>query len=100
MLVTKITLEDTGQDILHLYVDRTGRVIEAAPFQNSIWVGAAIPVWDKDMVKVGKPCPIHKPPYIAFSHLIHKIESIEEVEYDGTGNRRQAHSPSTHENRD
>ncbi len=82
MLVTKITLEDCGQDFLELYVDSIGKVIEAAPFQSSAWVGATIPIWSDDIVKVGELCPIHKPPHINFGFLKYKIESIEEVEYD------------------
>ena len=82
MKVTKITLEDCGQDLLVLYVDSIGKVIEAAPFQNSVWVGATIPIWSEEIVKVGELCPIHKPPHLNYSFLKYKIESIEEVEYD------------------
>lgn len=81
MQVTKITLEDNGQDFRELYVDKTGKVIDAKPFQGSIWRGAYIPVDVKSMVKIGDQCPIHNPPYITFGWLEHKIEKIEQVEY-------------------
>jgi hypothetical protein len=80
MKVTKIILEDKGQDFLELYVDHTGRVIEALPFQSSVWVGAYIPVNTFDMVQVGRPCPIHNPPHIEFGFLKYSIEKIEQVE--------------------
>lgn len=43
MNVTKITLEDNGQDFLELYVAKSGEVVDAKPFQGSIWRGAYIP---------------------------------------------------------
>ena len=81
MEVTKITLEDNGQDFLELYVDKAGRVIDAKPFQGSIWRGAYIPVDNKNMVKIGDQCPIHNPPHIIYGWLKHKIEKIEQIEY-------------------
>lgn len=81
MKVTKITLEDKGQDFVELYVSAKEVVIDAKPFQKSIWEGAIIPLSDKDMVKVGVYCPIHHPPHIVFGHLNYKIEKIEKVEY-------------------
>lgn len=36
MQVTKITLEDNGQDFLELYVAESGEVVDAKPFQGSI----------------------------------------------------------------
>jgi len=82
MKVTKITLEDNGQDFLEFYVDSVGKIIDAQPFQSSIWVGGYIPVWSKDMVKPGELCPLHKPPVFQYGFLKHKIEQVEEVEYD------------------
>lgn len=82
MKVTKITLEDNGQDFLTFYVDKIGRIIDAKPFQISLWVGGVIPVWSRDLVKPGELCPMHKPPYINYGLLKHKIEAVEEVEYD------------------
>jgi hypothetical protein len=82
MKATKITLEDCGQDFLVFYVDSVGKIIEAAPFQSSVWVGATIPIWSDEIVKPGELCPIHKPPHLMFSFLKYKIESVEEVEYD------------------
>lgn len=80
MKVTKITLEDNGQDFLALFVDKAGKVIDAKPFQGTIWEGAYIPVGDKDLVKVGAECPIHNSPHIMFGFLKHKIEKIEQVD--------------------
>lgn len=82
MKVTKITLEDNGQDFLELYVSESGEVVDAKPFQGSIWRGAYIPVDNKDMVKIGDPCPIHNPPHIIYGWLKHKIEKIEQVDYE------------------
>lgn len=81
MQVTKITLEDNGQDFRELYVDKAGYVIDAKPFQCSVWRGAYIPVDNKNMVRVGDQCPIHNPPYITFGWLKHRVEKIEQVEY-------------------
>ena len=82
MKVTKITLEDNGQDFLELYVDDKGKVIDAQPFQGSIWAGAMIPLGIGDMVEPGKLLPIHNPPHIEYGFLKHKIEKVEEVEYE------------------
>lgn len=82
MEVTKITLEDKGQDFLHLFVSEKGEVLEAKPFQTSIWAGATIPIWDENMVKIGEPCPIHNPPYIMFGFLKYNIEKIEKIDYE------------------
>ena len=81
MLVTKITLEDTGQDLLELFVNDQCEVIEAGPFQNSVWGGATIPVTIDGMVRPGELCPIHNPPHIIFGLLRHKVEKVERVEY-------------------
>jgi len=80
MKVTKITLEDKGQDLLELYVNDECEVVAAGPFGSS-WVGATIPVTIEGMVKVGELCPIHNPPHINFGLLKYKVESIERVEY-------------------
>lgn len=72
-MITKIILEDTGQDFLWLRVDEGGLVVEAGPFQNEIWKDAYIPLW---IVKVGQLCPIHKYPHIIMGFLKHKVVSI------------------------
>ena len=82
MEVTKITLEDNGQDFLELYVSEAGEVVDAKPFQASIWCGAYIPVDNEEMVKVGDLCPIHNPPHIIYGWLKHKVEKIEKVEHE------------------
>ena len=69
MKVTKITLEDLGQDCLEFYVDEIGRVVDVQPFRYTIWRGAYIPICDKSMMQVGKPCPIHNPPYLEYQFL-------------------------------
>lgn len=81
MQVTKITLEDKGQDMFELYVNDECEVIAAAPFQSSVWVGATIPVTIEGMVRIGELCPIHNPPHINFGLLKYKVEKIERVEY-------------------
>jgi hypothetical protein len=80
MKITKITLEDHGQDFLELYVSEDEVVIDARPFQGHIWKGAMIPIRDKNMVKVGARCPIHDPPHINYGFLKYNIEAIEEIE--------------------
>lgn len=42
-MMTKITLEDKGQNILWFKVNEDGIVEEAGPFQNEIWKDAYIP---------------------------------------------------------
>lgn len=42
-MMTKITLEDRGQDILWFKVNEDGIVEESGPFQNEIWKDAYIP---------------------------------------------------------
>ena len=73
-MMTKITLEDKGQDLLWLRVNAGGLVEEAGPFQNELWKNSYIPLW---MVKVGKPCPIHQYPHIIRGFLKYKVESVE-----------------------
>lgn len=75
--MTKITLEDKGQDILWFRVNEAGLVEEAGPFQNEIWKNSYIPLW---IVKVGKPYPIHNYPNIIRGFLKYKVESIRKEE--------------------
>lgn len=82
MAIIKISLEDKGQDFLELYVSEEDEtVIDAQPFQGSIWKGTMIPISDKSLFKVGEYCPIHHPPHIKFGFLDYKIEKIERIEY-------------------
>ena len=76
-MMTKITLEDKGQDLLWLRVNEAGLVEEAGPFQNEIWKDSYIPLW---IVEVGKPCPIHHYPHIIYGFLKYKVESIKTEE--------------------
>lgn len=73
----KITLEDNGQDLLWLVINELGFVIDAGPYQKSVWMDAYIPT--DELLAVGKYCPIHHPPIIRFGFLSHKVESI--IEY-------------------
>lgn len=75
-MLTKITLEDKGQDLLWLRVNEGGLVEEAGPYQNEIWKDAYIPLW---MVQIGQPCPIHKYPNIIHGFLKYKVKSIRKV---------------------
>lgn len=92
MKVTKITLEDKGQDVLMLFVNSNGVVIDAKPFQASVWAGAVVPIGVAGMVKVGAECPIHNPPHIVFGHLKYRVEAIETVEYDMSKNRHKTYT--------
>ena len=76
-MMTKITLEDKGQDLLWLRVNDAGLVEEAGPFQNEIWKDSYIPLW---IVEVEKPCPIHHYPHIIYGFLKYKVESIKTEE--------------------
>lgn len=75
-MITKITLEDNGQDFLEFVCDDIGKIVETHPFQGSIWDGGYIPL---EICKVGDLCPIHNPPHIEFGYLKHKIENIEQA---------------------
>lgn len=70
-----IELEDNGQDFTELHVNQDGVVIDAKPFQSSVWQGARIPRV-MYMLEPGNFCPMHHPPAINFGHLKHKIENI------------------------
>jgi hypothetical protein len=58
-MMTKITLEDKGQNILWFKVNEDGIVEEAGPFQNEIWKDAYIPF---RKIRVGQ-----LPPHILLS---------------------------------
>lgn len=73
--MTKITLEDKGQDLLWFRVNESGFVEEAGPFQHDLWQGAYIPL---SLAQIGKPCPIHSHPHIIYGCLKYNVESIEE----------------------
>lgn len=92
MKVTKITLDDKGQDCLELFVDSNGVVIDTQPFHASIWAGAVVPIGVAGMVKVGVECPIHHPPHIVFGYLKYRIEAIEMMEYDTSKNRLKTYT--------
>lgn len=77
-MITKITLEDQGQDMLELFVNDDGFVIDAQPFQADVWKGCYVPI-GSDMIEVGKRCPIHNPPLINFGFLNYNIEKIEQL---------------------
>ena len=72
-MITRINLEDVGQDLLWLRVNEGGLVEEAGPFQNEIWKDAYIPLC---LVEVGNLCPIHKYPNIIRGFLKYKVVSI------------------------
>ncbi len=72
-MITRIELEDKGQDLLWLRVNEGGLVEEAGPFQNEIWKGSYIPYW---LAKVGQLCPIHNYPHIIRGFLKYRIVSM------------------------
>lgn len=74
-MITRIELEDKGQDLLWLRVNEGGLVEEAGPFQNDIWKGSYVPFW---FAHVGQLCPMHCPPYINRGFLKYKIVSMRE----------------------
>ena len=73
-MMTKITLEDKGQNILWFKVNEDGIVEEAGPFQNEIWKDAYIPF---RKISVGQLPPISFYPYIIFNFLQYRVISIE-----------------------
>lgn len=83
-MYTKIELEDNGQDLLELVTDENGVVIDAGPFQKSVWIGASIPISEhQNLLVIGEGLPIHHPPHINYGFLKHKVISIEKIEtYD------------------
>lgn len=82
--MTKITLEDLGQDFLWLMVNDDGRVIDAGPYQANIWRGAYIPL---QFVRVGERCPIHHPPHIKFGYLRYRVTEIDRESNDENGTK-------------
>jgi hypothetical protein len=74
-----IELEDNGQDFLFFHVNQEGKIIDATPFQSEIWKGGSIPTHSMEMLKPGKPCPLHKPPHFNFGYLKHKIKDLKFV---------------------
>lgn len=72
-MMTKITLEDKGQNILWFKVNEDGIVEEAGPFQNEIWKDAYIPF----RKSVSDNCPHILYPYIIFNFLQYRVVSIE-----------------------
>lgn len=79
MAKVKISIEDLGQDFTALYTDEKGIVIDAKPFQASMWRGAIIPIHDGSLFRVGEPLPIHHPPHIEYGFLKYKIVEIEQI---------------------
>lgn len=73
-MMTKITLEDRGQDILWFKVNEDGIVKEAGPFHNEIWKDAYIPFRS---IRVGQLLPMSFYPYIIFNFLKYRVVSIE-----------------------
>ncbi len=80
MAITKITIEDLGQDFTALYTDEMGMVVDAKPLQATLWRGAIIPIHDASLFAVGKQLPIHCPPHIEYGFLKYKITHIEQIE--------------------
>lgn len=70
----KVSLEDKGQDLLHLITDEDGQVLEATtPFLTSIYKGAFIPI---EQQVIGTACMIHNPPHQNFGFLKYKAIAI------------------------
>jgi hypothetical protein len=74
---TIITIEDKGQDFTKIVCDENGVILETLPFQSDFWKNGIIPINDKDLMKIGQPCPLHKPPIFVYGFLNHNIEKIE-----------------------
>ncbi|MEN5306946.1 hypothetical protein ABE425_05480 [Chryseobacterium cucumeris] len=74
---TVITIEDKGQDFTKIVCDSKGVIIETLPFQSDIWKNGIIPINDKDMMKIGQPCPLHKPPHFIYGFLNYNIVKVE-----------------------
>lgn len=74
--VLVIEMEDRGQDCTQMQVDKAGWIVQAGPYQDEMWKGAYIPL---NMVKIGKPLPIHHPPNINFGFLKYKVLKVTDV---------------------
>lgn len=70
--------EDNGQDFLHWYVDKNGKVLEAWPFQTSVWKDSIVGPHVMEVGEAGDNMD-----YIfkdgSYNTLKHKIERIENL---------------------
>lgn len=73
MKVTKITLEDNGQDFLEWYV-KDGIVIDCQPFQGSAWVGCTV---INDKPRKGSVLSIYQLLGETRYNLNHKVAKVE-----------------------
>ena len=72
--MTKVELQDKGQDLLYFLVDEeTCKIEEAGPFHNDLYKGGYIPL---DTQRVGEKCMIHHPPHFEYGFLKYNVESI------------------------
>lgn len=74
-----VELEDNGQDFLFFHISPEGKITDAVPFQDRIWVGGQVPLHTLDYLKIGKPFPLHHPPHINFGFLAHNIKNIQYI---------------------
>lgn len=83
--VTKITLEDRGQDFTEWYV-RDGIVIDCQPFQGDIWVGSKVKLdGDRISVKTRSIIGFMSLKYRAVGAV--ELEAVEAAEVEGYGRK-------------
>lgn len=71
-----IHLEDQGQDLLRLVLDKDDRVIREEPINRGIFKGGFVP---DSVLEIGCPCPMHLPPDIEFGYLKYTVVNIEDL---------------------
>lgn len=81
MKVTRIHIQDHGQDFLWWDVNEDGDVVDCGPFQASVWVGSELrlPV---ELLEPGDPINFVSPngEFMTLNYAIEKIE-IKEVNH-------------------
>lgn len=72
---TVLKFEDNGQDFLEWHLDKNGKVVDAKPFQGSVYIGAQM------IDYVEGECPVFVHPRIPgeVNQLIHRIKEVTQV---------------------
>lgn len=71
--IIRIDLEDLGQDLLTIFTDENGIILETEPFHSELYKGGYIPLTS---IQIGEQCMIHHPPNINYGFLKYKITNI------------------------
>lgn len=88
MKILRLHFEDQGQDFLTWDVDLDGRVLEAQPFQASIWAKCTVQNIDEIMCENQK-FVIYSAPFLMpgeWREIAYKITEVEYLEIESTDN--------------